>query len=52
MTFQTLILDNDKSEDVVVLNDPKVNFVIVREALAKGSSVFITSKESQKLRLD
>jgi len=47
--FQVLLLDNDKSEDVEVQEAKQVNFLQVKQHLKNGGSVFITSKQSQKL---
>jgi hypothetical protein len=47
--FQVLLLDNDTSEDVEVQESKQVNFLQVKEHLKNGGSVFITSKDSQKL---
>ena len=47
--FQVLLLDNKDSEDVEVQEAKQVNFFQVKEHLKNGGSVFITSKQSQKL---
>ena len=47
--FQVLLLDNDANEDVEVQESKCVDFARVEEHLAHGGSVFITSKNSQKL---
>ncbi len=47
--FQVLLLDNDASDDVEVQEAEEVNFFQVKEHLRNGGSVFITSKESQKM---
>jgi hypothetical protein len=47
--FQILLLDNDASQDVEVQEAEQVNFCQVKEHLKNGGSVFITSKESQKM---
>ena len=47
--FQVLLLDNDASEDVEVQEATKVNFLQVKEHLRNGGSVFITSKDPQKM---
>jgi len=47
--FQVLLLNNDAAEDVKVQEGEQVNFVQVKEHLKNGGSVFITSKDSQKL---
>ena len=47
--FQVLLLHNGKSEDVEVQEAQEVNFFQVKEHLKNGGSVFITSKDSQKI---
>lgn len=47
--FQVLLLDNDFNDDVSVTESPEVNFGQVKEHLRNGGSVFITSKETQKI---
>jgi hypothetical protein len=47
--FQVLLLDNDSSEDVEVQEAKQVNFLQVKEHLKNGGSVFITSKNTQKI---
>jgi hypothetical protein len=47
--FQVLLLDNVPGDDVEVQEAEKVNFFQVKEHLRNGGSVFITSKESQKM---
>jgi hypothetical protein len=47
--FQILLLDNDDSDDVEVQEAEKVNFFQVKEHLKNGGSVFITSKDTQKM---
>ncbi len=47
--FQVLLLDNDESQDVEVQEGEQVDFCQVKEHLNNGGSVFITSKNSQKL---
>ena len=49
--FQVLLLDNDANEDVEVQESKNVDFARVEEHLAQGGSVFITSKNSQKLAM-
>ena len=49
--FQVLLLDNDANEDVEVQESKCVDFARVEEHLAHGGSVFITSKNSQKLAM-
>ena len=46
--FQVLLLDNDGSQ-VEVEEVERVNFLRVQRYLKRGGSVFITSKNSQKL---
>jgi len=48
-TFQVLLLDNDSGQDVEVEEAEQVDFARVQEHLASGGSVFITSKNSQKI---
>jgi hypothetical protein len=47
--FQVLLLDNNPGEDIEVQEAKKVNFLQVKEHLRNGGSVFITSKDAQKL---
>ena len=47
--FQVLLLNNDSSQDVEVEEAEQVDFVRVQEFLASGGSVFISSKNSQKI---
>lgn len=47
--FQVLLLDNGNSDDVEVQEAEQVNFFQVKEHLKSGGSVFITSKDSQKI---
>jgi hypothetical protein len=49
--FQVMLLNNDKSDEVEVHETDKVDFIRVLEHLTRGGSVFITSKNSQKLPL-
>jgi hypothetical protein len=49
--FQVLLLDNDANEDVEVQESKNVDFARVEKHLAQGGSVFITSKNSQKLAM-
>jgi hypothetical protein len=49
--FQALFLNEDKSQNVEVLEEEQIDFARVQEHLKKGGSVFITSKNSQKLKL-
>ncbi|NLB76938.1 MAG: hypothetical protein GX799_10825 [Crenarchaeota archaeon] len=48
--FQILLLHNDVNQDVSVQETEKVNFYIVKEHLHNGGSVFITSKDNQKIK--
>jgi hypothetical protein len=47
--FQVLLLDNSQSQDVEVQEAEQVDFGIVKEHLRNGGSVFITSKDTQKM---
>ena len=47
--FQVLLLDNDDSQDVEVQEAGHVDFARVENHLAHGGSVFITSKNPQKI---
>lgn len=47
--FQVLLLDNGASDYVKVQEAKQVDFCLVNEHLKNGGSVFITSKDSQKL---
>jgi hypothetical protein len=49
--FQVLLLDNDANQEVEDQEAEQVDFVRVQEHLARGGSVFITSKNSQKIAL-
>jgi hypothetical protein len=49
LMFQVLLLNNDASQEVEVQEAEQVDFARVREHLARGGSVFITSKNSQKI---
>jgi hypothetical protein len=48
--FQVLFLRNDASQEVEVHEVKQVDFSTVQERLEKGESVFITSKNSQKIK--
>jgi hypothetical protein len=50
--FQVLLLDNDSTNDVAVTESAEVNFSQVKEHLRNGGSVFITSKDQQKINYD
>jgi len=47
--FQILLLDNGKSKDIEVQETKQVDFFKVKKHLKNGGSVFITSKNSQKI---
>jgi hypothetical protein len=47
--FQVLLIDNGSSEDVEIQESKQVNFFQVKEHLKNGGSVFITSKDTQKI---
>jgi hypothetical protein len=47
--FQVLLLHNDDSDDVEVQEAQDVDFMQVKEHLNNGGSVFITSKNEQKI---
>jgi hypothetical protein len=47
--FQVLLLENNDSNDVEVQEAKQVDFFQVKEHLRSGGSVFITSKNSQKI---
>ena len=49
--FQVLLLDNNEGDYVEVQESRNVDFARVEEHLAHGGSVFITSKNSQKIAL-
>jgi hypothetical protein len=49
--FQVLLLHNDRSQEVEIQEAEEVDFQTVREHLKHGGSVFITSKNSQKLNV-
>jgi len=49
--FQSLFLSNGGNQEVVVFEDDYIDFDEVQKHLDDGGSVFITSKNSQKLRL-
>ncbi len=48
--FQILFLRNDASQEVEVHEVKQVDFFTVQERLEHGESVFITSKNSQKIK--
>jgi len=47
--FQVLLLDNGRSQDIEVQESEQVDFSQIKEHLRNGGSVFITSKEKQKM---
>lgn len=49
-TFQVVFLRNDCSQEVEVHEAEQVDFLKIQEHLKQGESVFITSKNSQKLK--
>jgi hypothetical protein len=49
-TFQVVFLRNDCSQEVEVHEAEQVDFLKIQEHLERGESVFITSKNSQKLK--
>ena len=49
--FQVLLLRNDASQEVEIQESNEVDFQRVQEHLKQGGSVFITSKNSQKLNI-
>jgi hypothetical protein len=49
--FQALFLSNSRSQEVTVMEDEYIDFEEVQKHLNNGESVFITSKNSQKLHL-
>ncbi len=49
--FQAIFLKNNKSEEVKVVEDEQIDFTKVQQHLKSGGSIFITSKNSQKLKL-
>jgi len=49
--FQVLLLHNDASQEVELQEAEEVDFLSVQDHLKQGGSVFITSKNSQKLKV-
>ena len=49
--FQVLLLDNDDSQHVEVRGAEQVDYARVKKHLVYDGSVFITSKNSQKIAL-
>jgi hypothetical protein len=50
-TFQVLFLRNDPSQEVEVQEGIEVDFYDIQRHLENGESVFITSKNTQKIRI-
>jgi hypothetical protein len=48
-TFQVLLIDNSANEDIKVQEAEQVDFCHVKKHLNNGGSVFITSKNAQKI---
>ena len=48
--FQVLLLDNSPSQEVSVHEADRVDFSQVKQHLQNGGSVFITSKDAQKIQ--
>ncbi len=46
--FQLFFLEDDSSQSVEIVQANEVDFEKVKKRLAKGKSVFITSKQKQK----
>jgi len=49
--FQVLLLYNDSSQEVELHESEEVDFLRLWDHLERGGSAFITSKNSQKLRI-
>jgi len=49
--FQVMLLHNNGSQEVEVQEDKEVDFLRLWDHIEKGGSAFITSKNSQKLRI-
>ena len=49
-TYQVMLLDNGKQDDVRVQEAEQVDFSAVKKHLKKGGSVFITSRAEQKIQ--
>jgi len=49
--FQVLLLHNDSSQEVELQESEEVDFLRLWNHLERGGSAFITSKNSQKLRI-
>jgi hypothetical protein len=50
--FQSVFLSNDRSQEVMIIEDENIDFEEGQKHLDNGGSVFITSKNSQKVRFD
>lgn len=48
--FQVLFLRNDATQEVEIHEVAEVDFSTVKERLERGDSVFITSKNTQKVK--
>jgi hypothetical protein len=49
--FQVMLLHNNARQEVEVQEDREIDFLQLWNHLEKGGSAFITSKNSQKLRI-
>ena len=49
--YQVLLFDNGEQDDVTVHEAEQVDFCAVKEHLRNGGSVFITSRQEQKIQL-
>ncbi len=47
--FQVLFLRNDSSQEVEVHDVKQVDFQTIQERLEQGESIFITTKQTQKI---
>ena len=50
-SFQILFLRNDHNQEVEVHEVEEVDFITIQERLEQGESIFITTKESQKIKI-
>ena len=48
-SFQVFFIKNDRDQSVYIDEDEKVDLPKIKKHLARGESVFITSREAQKL---
>ncbi len=48
--FQVMFLDNDVGQEVEIQEVEEIDFLSIQEHLKRGESIFITSRNSQKLR--